>query len=129
MNQRLAIAIEETGNKEIVAEHFGRCTKFNVCELNEEKKVLKQETYFNPLAGEHGGSCQLPAYVKQFNVTTIIAGGMGQKAVSNFLRYGIDVITAPAILYEDALNLFSLGKLSGYESCKHEDGHDHSHHH
>ncbi len=124
MNQRLAVAIEETGTKEIVAEHFGRCSKFNVCELDEGKNIIKNETYFNPLAGEHGGSCQLPGYVKQFNVSTIIAGGMGQKAVSNFLGYGISVITAPGLLYEDALNLFIQGKLSGYEICAHGNHHN-----
>jgi predicted Fe-Mo cluster-binding NifX family protein len=119
MNQRLAVAIEENGTKEIVAEHFGRCSKFNVCELDEEKKIVKKETYFNPLSGEHGGACQLPGYVKQYNVGTIIAGGMGQKAVSNFLEYGINVITAPGLAYEDAVNLFIQGKLSGYQTCSH----------
>ncbi len=68
MNQRLAVAIEEIGAEEKVAEHFGRCSKFYVCELDEQKKVLNKETFFNPLAGEHSGACQLPAYVKQFNV-------------------------------------------------------------
>jgi len=125
MNQRLAVAIEETGAEEKVAEHFGRCSKFYVCELDEQKKVLNKETFFNPLAGEHNGACQLPAYVKQFNVNTIIAGGMGQKAVSNFLQFGISVITAPGLIYEDALNLFIEGKLSGYDACKHEHGHHH----
>jgi predicted Fe-Mo cluster-binding NifX family protein len=124
MNQRLAVAIEEIGSEERVAEHFGRCTKFNVCELDENKKVINKETYFNPLAGEHSGACQLPGYVKQYNVETIIAGGMGQKAVSNFLAFGINVITAPGLLYEEALNLFIQGKLSGYEACTHE--HDHN---
>ena len=123
MNQRLAIAIEEIGTKEIVAEHFGRCSKFNVCELDGQKKVLKVESFFNPLAGDHGSACQLPGYVKQFNVKTIIAGGMGQKAVSNFLSYGIDVITAPGLAYEEALDLFIEGKLRGYEACKHEHHH------
>lgn len=125
MNHRLAVAIEENGAEERVAEHFGRCTKFNVCELDEQKKILKTETFFNPLAGEHGGYCQLPGYVKQFNVKTIIAGGMGQKAVSNFLSFGIDVITAPGLLYEEALRRFVQGKLLGYEACKHD--HDHGH--
>jgi len=126
MNYRLAVAIEENGTEERVAEHFGRCSKFMVCELDEKKKILKTESFFNPLAGEHGGSCQLPGYVKQFNVSTIIAGGMGQKAVSNFLSFGIDVITAPGLLYEEALNRFIQGKLLGYESCKHdhEQGHN-----
>lgn len=124
MNHRVAIAIEECGADERVAEHFGRCTKFNVCELDEQKNVLKTEIFFNPLAGEHSGACQLPGYVKQFNVNTIIAGGMGQKAVSNFLSYGINVITAPGLLYEEALDRFIQGKLLGYETCKH--NHDHS---
>jgi predicted Fe-Mo cluster-binding NifX family protein len=126
MNHRLAIAIEEIGTEERVAEHFGRCSKFYVCELDEQKKVLKTETFFNPLAGEHSGACQLPGFVKQFNVNTIIAGGMGQKAVSNFLSFEIDVITAPGLLYEDALNRFIQGKLLGYEACKHDHGHGHN---
>ena len=126
MNQRIAVAIEADGTKEIVAEHFGRCSKFNVCELDEQKKVIKSETYFNPIAGEHGGACQIPGYVKQFNVNTVIAGGMGQKAVSNFLAFGIDVITAPGLLYDEALNLFIQGKLSGYTVCAHEHNHGHN---
>lgn len=126
MNRRLAIAIEENGTEERVAEHFVRCTKFYVCELNEQNKVVKTETFFNPLAGEHSGACQLPGYVNQYNVQTIIAGGMGQKAVSHFLEFGIDVITAPGLLYEEALNRFSLGKLYGHVACthNHEDGHN-----
>ncbi len=124
MNYRIAVAIEETGTEERVAEHFGRCSKFNVCELDEQKKVLKTETFFNPLAGEHGGSCQLPGYLRQFNINTIIAGGMGQKAVTNFLSFGIDVITAPGLLYQEALNSFIQGKLAGYETCRH--NHEHN---
>jgi predicted Fe-Mo cluster-binding NifX family protein len=124
MNHRLAVAIEEIGTEERVAEHFGRCSKFNVCEFDDQKNILKTETFFNPLAGEHGGSCQLPGYIKQFNVRTIIAGGMGQKAVSNFLAFGIDVITAPGILCKDALDRFIRGELSGYEACRH--NHDHN---
>jgi len=87
--------------------------------------MIKRETYFNALVDRHNGVSQLPGYVKQFNVNTIIAGGMGQKAVSHFLESGIDVITAPGLLYENALNLFIQGRLVGYETCKH----DHEHYH
>jgi len=123
MIHRLAIAIEEDGTREKVAEHFGRCTRFNICELDEQKKVVKTETHDNPLAGQHSGACQIPGYVQQFNIHTIIAGGMGQKAISKFEEYGITVITAPGLLYQEALNLFIQGKLSGYEACSH--GHNH----
>ena len=125
MNQRLAIAIEECkGNVEKVAEHFGRCSKFIVCEINPQKEIAREETYFNPLSGHHGGQCQLPGYIKQFDVKTIIAGGMGRKAVANFHEYGIEVITAPGLETKQALDLFLQGKLSGYEECA---GHNHNH--
>jgi predicted Fe-Mo cluster-binding NifX family protein len=117
MNRRLAVAIEESGSEERVAQHFGHCSKFNICELDEQNRVTKQESHFNPLNGEHGGACQLPAYVKQFNVGTIIAGGMGRKAVLGFQQSGIEVITAPGLLFDEALKLFVEGKLSGYEEC------------
>jgi predicted Fe-Mo cluster-binding NifX family protein len=124
MNFRLAIAVEINNNGDrIVAEHFGRCSEFNVYEFDDEKKIIKDEIYFNPLSGEHNGACQLPGYVKQFNVNAIIAGGMGQKAISNFLNFGIDVITAPGKACKDALDLYLEGKLSGYDSCKHEHHH------
>ncbi|MBX3007323.1 MAG: NifB/NifX family molybdenum-iron cluster-binding protein [Melioribacteraceae bacterium] len=128
MNQRIAVAIEESGAEERVAEHFGRCSKFYVCELDEQNQIHKTETFFNPLVGEHSGACQLPGYVKQFNVNTIIAGGMGQKAVSNFLSFGIDIITAPGLLFEEAITSFLQGKLNGYEACKHDHNHSHNCH-
>jgi predicted Fe-Mo cluster-binding NifX family protein len=128
MNQRLAIAIENNNTCEKVAEHFGRCSKFYVCEIDEQKKVVSKEIYFNPIEGEQHGACQLPSYIKQFNVNTIIAGGMGRNAVASFQNHGINVITAPGLLFEDAVRLFSEGKLSGYEICQHSH-HEHGHHH
>jgi predicted Fe-Mo cluster-binding NifX family protein len=126
MNQKVAIAVEEHNNgTQTVAEHFGGCSKFNICELDENKNIVKEEEVFNPLSGEHGGNCQLPGFIKQFNVNTIIAGSMGQKAIKNFLNSGIIVITAPGLSSKQALDLFIRGELSGYESCRHE----HKHHH
>lgn len=124
MNIRIAIAIEDNSKgRETVAEHFGRCSKFKVCELDEENSLVKTEIFFNPLVGEHNGACQLPAYIKHFNVQTIIAGGMGQKAVNNFLNFGINIITAPGLAFDDAFNRYINGELKGYETCKH--GHNH----
>lgn len=123
MNHRLAIAVEEnSGAGEKVAEHFGRCSKIIIFELGDDKNVIKKETYFNPLNGHHGGVCQLPGYVNQYDVNTIIAGGMGAKAIANFHSFNIDVITAPGMDCEDALNNFREDKLSGYEECA---GHSH----
>lgn len=123
MNTRLAIAIEEcSDNQKKVAEHFGRCSKLNIYEINQGKQIVRRETHFNPLNGNHNGQCQLPGYISQFNINSIIAGGMGRKAVANFHQYGIEVITAPGLIIDEALSLFLEGKLSGYQECS---GHDH----
>jgi predicted Fe-Mo cluster-binding NifX family protein len=117
MNLRLAIAAEDAA----VAEHFGRCDKFHVYEINDAREVVRREEYANPLNGQHSGMCQLPHYVNQIKANVIIAGGMGGKAVELFLGYGIDVITSPGLKIEDALASYLKGELSGYSSCS---GHD-----
>lgn len=129
MNKRIALAIEENEkeNEIKIAGHFGHCSRFLVVELDENNDTVKQESYFNPLAGQHSGSCQMPGYVNQFNVETIIAGGMGQKAVNGFHGFGIEVITASGLLFEEALDLYKKGEISGFEVCAH--SHDHEHHH
>ena len=128
MNKRIALAIEEDGKEIKIAGHFGHCSRFLVLELDENNATVKQESYFNPLAGQHSGQCQVPGYVSQFNVETIIAGGMGQKAVNNFHGFGIEVITASGLLFEEALDLYKKGEISGFEVCAHSQDHEHHHH-
>jgi predicted Fe-Mo cluster-binding NifX family protein len=117
MNIKLAIAIEDSQNEHSVAEHFGRCRHFYLYEISQNKEVIKNEVFQNPLAGNHGGTCQLPHFVNQIGANVIIAGGMGGKAISLFESYGINVITAPGLKLEDALQSFLQGKISGYEEC------------
>jgi predicted Fe-Mo cluster-binding NifX family protein len=117
MNTKLAIAVEGSQNEFSVAEHFGRCGQFYLYEINQTKEVVKNEVFPNPLAGNHGGTCQLPHFVNQIGANVIIAGGMGGKAISLFEGYGINVITAPGLKLEDALQSFLQGKISGYEEC------------
>ncbi len=126
MHERIAIAVENGNNGDaIVAEHFGGCTSFTVCELDEGRSIVTTESYVNPLAGEHGGVCQLPAYVQQFGISAVIAGGMGRKAVENFQRFGITVITAPGLSFHEAIDRYREGSLTGYTVCTHEHGHHH----
>ena len=120
MNKRIALAIEEDGKEIKIADHFGHCSRFLVLELDENNETVKQESYFNPLAGQHSGQCQVPGYVSQFNVATIIAGGMGQKAVNNFHGFGIEVITASGLLFEEALDFYKKGEISGFDDAEKE---------
>jgi len=117
MNTKLAIAVEGFQNEYSVAEHFGRCGQFYLYEINEKNEVIKDEVFQNPLAGNHGGTCQLPHFVNQIGAKVIIAGGMGGKAISLFENYGINVITAPGLKLDAALQSFLDGKISGHEEC------------
>ena len=118
MNTRIAVSIEESPNGEIrVADHFGRCTKFLVYEINEDKKVTNEKSYQNPLQSNHGGACELPNYIKEMGANVVIAGGMGSKAIALFNQLGIQVITAPGLQLEEALFGYMNGELKDYDEC------------
>ncbi len=123
MAKRLAVAVEDiSSSNQIVAEHFGRCTGFRVFNIDEENNVIDEEYYENPLNNHHGGTCQLPGIVKQFNADIVIAGGMGMKAIQLFHSFNIEVITAPGKKVAIAVPEYLSGKLSGFEEC---DNHSH----
>ncbi len=124
MNERIAVAVEEKNNREKVAENFINCIKFNVIELDNNKRVLKTEIIFNPLAGEFDNFCQLPAYIKQFNISTIIVGELDEDSIANFLKYNINVISAPGLLYEETINLFIRNKLNDLKIYTQKNSHE-----
>lgn len=120
MAKSIAIAIESIPNLgKRVSEHFGRCSSFFIYRLDDQNNIVKEEDQPNKLGGMHTGACQLPPYVKQFNVDVIIAGGMGAKAIAQFNNFGIEVVTAPGFVPNEALQLYLDGKIKGYDTCSH----------
>jgi predicted Fe-Mo cluster-binding NifX family protein len=123
MAKNIAIAVESAPNGGTrVSGHFGRCSSFFVYRLDNDNKVIKQEDHPNQLGGIHSGACQLPPYVKQFDVNVIIAGGMGTKAIAQFNNFGIEVVTAPGLIPLEALELYLHGKIKGYDACTQHEG-------
>lgn len=117
MRKRIAIAVENCSqNEETVADHFARCSKFVVYEVM-NNKIHCKETYFNPFKDQHGGTCQLPGFISQYNVDTIIAGGMGSKAVALFQSYDMEVVTSPGTEVQETLTSYLDGFISGYKEC------------
>ncbi len=108
------IAIPVINNS--LCQHFGHCKKFAVY-TTENKKVIA-ESYLIPPPHEPG---VLPSWLGSRGVTHVIAGGMGQRAVSLFNRHDISVFTGaeektPRTLVED----FLTGKLTtGANACDH----------
>jgi predicted Fe-Mo cluster-binding NifX family protein len=108
------IAVPTSNN--CLCQHFGHCEKFAIFQV--ENKKITGESYVTPPPHEPG---VLPAWLASQGVTHIIAGGMGQKAISLFNQQNIQVFTGveerPAkILAEDFLN----DKLiAGVNACDH----------
>lgn len=69
-----------------LCQHFGHCQQFALLET-EEGEVLN-ETRVTPPPHEPG---LLPAWLAEKGVTEVIAGGMGQRAVTLFAAQNIQV--------------------------------------
>ena len=112
MEQIIAIPV----SKNCLCQHFGHCEKFAVF-TTEDKKVTG-ESYLIPPPHEPG---VLPSWLASQGVTHVIAGGMGQRAVSLFNRQNITVFTGadekpPSTLVEEFLS----DKLTtGINACDH----------
>jgi predicted Fe-Mo cluster-binding NifX family protein len=83
--------------------HFGHCKEFAI--LHVEENEIKKKEILVPPPHEPG---VLPAWLKEMGAQVIIAGGMGQRAISLFDQAGIQVITGapvedPEILVKDYL--------------------------
>jgi predicted Fe-Mo cluster-binding NifX family protein len=96
--------------------HFGHCQEFALVEV-EDNQILKKETLVPP-PHEPG---VLPSWLHQLGTNVVIAGGMGQRAVSLFDEKGIKVITgAPTLEPEELVNSYLNQTLqTGANVCDH----------
>jgi len=120
----MKIAIPTEGTR--VSPHFGRCPSFTIAEV-EGNKVVKKEIIDNP--GHEPG--RIPEFLKSLGVNTIIAAGMGSKAMDLFNGYGISYVLGVDGKVDDIIGSFIKGELKGGESsCEHGTGKsecDHGH--
>ena len=70
-----------------LCQHFGHCEKFALFET--EDNSITNEKYIDPPPHEPGA---LPSWLASKGATHIIAGGIGQRAVSLFKQQHIQVI-------------------------------------
>ncbi len=113
----MKIAVASDGK--YVSAHFGHCEGFNVYEI-EEGNVLKEEFKENP--GHRPGF--LPVFLKELNVNTIIAGGMGETAQHLFKEQGIQVVVGAKGLCQEILKTYMKGDLESSGSVCEEHQHE-----
>jgi len=93
----------------ILCAHFGHCQNFFIYDID-ENNIIINESIINPPAHEPGA---YPAWLAQYNVSDIIAGGIGQKAIDLFNQSKINVhVGAPAKEPKKLVQDFLAGNLS-----------------
>ena len=73
----------------VMATHFGHCEQFALIDVDEDKKQIVNKELLTPPPHEPG---LLPAWLAQYDVSLVIAGGMGSRAQGLFKQNGIDVV-------------------------------------
>lgn len=83
------IAIPTSNN--CLCSHFGHCEQFKIIDV-ENNNIINEES-LTPPPHEPG---LLPAWLAEKGVTHIIAGGIGQRAISLFSQNNIEVLYGAA---------------------------------
>lgn len=88
MKKRIAIPLENG----ILCSHFGHCRQFAI--IDADNNSVSEETLVTPPPHEPG---LLPAWLAEKGVTDVIAGGMGQRAISIFNHNKINVFVGAPV--------------------------------
>ena len=117
--RRIAVsAMSDQGLDAQVGEHFGRCPFYVFVDVA-GKEITQITTKPNPYYPNHEPG-QIPGFIHSQGANIMLAGGMGQRAVSFFNGFGIDVATGASGMIRDALNAFFAGTIEPAEPCHHE---------
>lgn len=108
--------------------HFGGCREFALVEVDlTQKTILKIELVPAP---EHQPGL-FPRWLRERGARVIIAGGIGQRALSNFALHGIQVRAGtPGLPIAQLVTAYLDGQLTTAPAgCNHHHDHHHSGHH
>ncbi|WP_319371642.1 iron-sulfur cluster carrier protein MrpORP [uncultured Ilyobacter sp.] len=111
-----------TNDKENVESHFGHCKQFAIFTVNGQK--IGKTEYVDAPPHQPG---LLPKFLGELDITTIITGGMGQRAVDLFKAQNVDVILGAGGSIQENLAVFLKGNLASTGSvCNHDHDENHS---
>lgn len=106
-----------------VSAHFGHAPEFKIYSIKDQK-IEKENTIENP--GHQPGL--LPKLLHEAGADTIIASGMGQKAIAIFEENNIEVICGAAGSAEAAVKSYLADNLDlAANACSHDEGESEDH--
>jgi predicted Fe-Mo cluster-binding NifX family protein len=112
-------------------DHFGGCRQFAVVEIDPQKMTTVSTAVLS--APEHQPGA-FPRWLREMGVGTVIAGGIGRRALAIFAQHGIVVRAGlSGASVEELVAAYLGGRLTvapdGCEHHDHEHGPEHGHHH
>ncbi len=124
---KIGIVLEDDkGVNGNVCAHFGLCKFFFIADIdNDKKKIEIANTRIVPNTASHGG-CAAVDEILKYQITHVIAGGMGSSAQQKFAQAGVQVFQGSGNV-QKALDDFMINALSGLDACR-EYGHGESCH-
>jgi len=111
----------------IVDEHFGHCESFTIYSVNENMTLAGQESFTPPPAC--GCKSNLIPTLVDMGVSLLIAGNMGEGAVTRLSQAGIKVIRGASGPVAEAVQAWLDGKLADKQILCIEHGAGHECHH
>ncbi len=115
---KVGVVLEENnGVHGDVCAHFGQCKFFLLLDIDKEnKRVVGSRTVPNT-AVHGGGGCVAVDEILKYNVSYVIAGGMGMGAQQKFANAGVSVYGFSGKV-KDAIDAFMRDSLGGLDACK-----------
>ena len=99
MKKKFAVPVDQNG---ILDAHFGHCRYFALYSV--EKDEITSTEIIQPPPHEPG---VLPGFLADLDVTDVLAGGMGNKAIQHFNQNGVNVfVGAPQLKAEELVTGF-----------------------
>lgn len=122
----MKIAIPTSGN--VVDDHFGHCDMYTIFTIHNSKIEVVEHL---PSAKECGCKSNIAAILQQKGVGVMLAGNMGNGALSMLNSYGIEVYRGCSGSVDQLIRAFLQNKVndSGKICNGHSSDHDHSCHH
>lgn len=120
----MKVAVPTKGN--VVDDHFGHCEAYTVFTVNTNNTIEKNELLPSPAGC--GCKSNIAAILKEIGVNVMLAGNMGEGALTVLNNHGIKVYRGCTGNVKQLVENFLQGKINDSgETCHHQNAHREGH--
>jgi len=113
---------DATGLEGDVCAHFGQCSHFLIVEADGGK--IKNSKVVENKAQHGGGGCQAVGEIMKYDITHVIAGGMGMGAQQKFADAKVKIFSFQGKAKDAVAELLNSKLAAGIDACKEHGDHE-----